>query len=57
MERSSPLKSSSHFIKYHYFTIQRGGIAMCNQLKLRKTRESEEEKEKSTSIFRDTVIY
>lgn len=30
---------------------------MCNQLKLRKTRESEEEKEKSTSIFRDTVIY
>lgn len=30
---------------------------MCNQLKLRKTRESEEEEEKSTFIFRDTVIY
>ena len=34
---------------------------MCNQIKLRKTRESEEgkekRKEKSTSIFRDTVIY
>ena len=30
---------------------------MCNQLKLRKTRESEEEEEKSTSIFRDTMIY
>lgn len=30
---------------------------MCNQLKLRKTRESEEEEEKSTFIFRDIVIY
>lgn len=30
---------------------------MCNQLKLRKTRESEEGKEKSTFIFRDIVIY